>query len=93
MHQLFEVYARAGVFDAGEIHILVAAFDETWQAVQQSGASFASNGEAEAARDLIVLRVIAMARLGERDCGRLRDGALLYLAGMKGTTTGYAGAT
>jgi hypothetical protein len=29
-----------------------------------------------------------MARLGELDCGRLRDGTLLYLAQMKGTTTG-----
>ena len=71
---------------AEEICILTAAFDETWQAVQDSGGPFASNGEAEATRDLIALRIIAMARLGEVHCARLRDGTLLYLARMRGTT-------
>ena len=89
MHHLFEIYAQAGVFDAEEICILTAAFDETWQAVQE--APFASNGEAEATRDFIALRIIAMARLGELDCGRLRDGALLYLARTKETTAGNPG--
>ena len=79
-------YAQAGVFDAEEVRILTAAFDETWQAVQDSGGPFASNGEAEATRDLIALRIIAMARLGEVHCARLRDGTLLYLARMRGTT-------
>ena len=86
-------YAQAGVFDAEEVRILTAAFDETWQAVQDSGAPFASNGEAEATRDLIALRIIAIARLGELDCGRLRDDALLYLARMKATPTGNQGVT
>ena len=85
--------AQAGVFDAEEVCNLTAAFDETWQAVQDSGGPFASNGEAEATRDLIALRIIAMARLGELDCGRLRAGALLYLARMKGTTAGNPGVT
>jgi hypothetical protein len=93
MHRLLEIYAHAGVFDAEQIGILTAAFDETWQAVQGSGAPFASNGEAEATRDLIALRIIAMARLGELDCRRLRDGALLYLARMKGATSENLGGT
>jgi len=93
MHHLFEIYAQAGVFDAEEVRILSAAFDETWQAVQDGGGPFASNGEAEATRDLIALRIIAMARLGELDCGRLRAGVLLYLARMKGTTAGNPGVT
>ena len=75
MHHLFEIYAQAGVFDAEEVCNLTATLDETWQAVQ-----------AEATRDLIALRIIAMARLGEVHCARLRDGTLLYLARMKGTT-------
>jgi hypothetical protein len=66
----------------------MAAFDETWQPVQDSGGPFASDGEVEATRDHIALRIIAMARLGELDGGPLRDGALLYLARMKGTTAG-----
>ena len=93
MHQLFEIYAQAGVFDAEEVCILTAAFDETWQAVQDSGGPFASNGEAEAIRDLIALRIIAMARLGKVHCGRLRYGALPYLARMKGTTAENPGVT
>jgi hypothetical protein len=91
MHQLLEIYAQAGVFDAEELRILTAAFDETWQAVQDSGAPFASNGEAEATRDLIALRIVAMTRLGELDWGRLRDDALLYLSRMKETTRGSRG--
>jgi hypothetical protein len=77
MHQLLEIYAHAGVFDAEELRIPNAAFKETWRAVQDSGAPFASNGEAKATRDLIALRIIAMARLGKLDCGRLHDNALL----------------
>jgi hypothetical protein len=63
MPRLLEISAQAGVFDAEQVCILTAAFDETWQAVQHSGAPFASNGEAEATRDLIALRIIAMARI------------------------------
>jgi hypothetical protein len=84
MHQLLEIYAHAGVFDAEEVRILTAAFDETWQAVRNSGAPFASSGQAEAMQDLLTLRIIAMARPGERDTGRLRDDALLYLARTNG---------
>ncbi len=91
MHRLLEIYAHAGAFDAEQVRVLTAAFDETWQAVQDSGGPFASNGEAEATQDLIALRIIAMACVGELDCRRLREGALLYLARMKGTTTGNPG--
>src|SRR5215471_17176021 len=84
MHQLLEIYAHAGVYGPEEVRILTAAFDETWQTVQDSGAPFASSGAAEATRDLLALRIIAMARLGERDAGRLRDDALLHLARTNG---------
>jgi hypothetical protein len=85
MHHLLEVYAHAGVFDPEQVGILGAAFDQTWQAVQETGTPFASNGIAEATRDLVALRIIAMARLGELDCDRLREGVLRYLAEMKET--------
>jgi len=61
-----------GAFDPNEIRILVAAFDRAWESVQASGAL--SGAEAESAR------AIAAAKDGERDQGRLRDGALLALA-------------
>jgi hypothetical protein len=33
-----------GVFDEDAVRVLAAAFDGAWQVVQESGASFASNG-------------------------------------------------
>jgi hypothetical protein len=69
-----------GVFDEEAVRVLVAAFDAAWQAVQESGASFASNGEAEATRELLALRIIeAATSTGSRDHIHLRDDALLYL--------------
>jgi len=85
MHRLVEIYAHAGVFDPEQVGIVSAAFDQTWQAVQDTRAPFASNGAAEATGDVVALRIIAMARLGELDCDRLREGALRYLAEMKET--------
>ena len=37
-------------------------------------------GHAEAARELLALRIIEIAQLGERDPARLRADALAYLA-------------
>ena len=85
MHRLVEIYAHAGVFDPEQVRIVTAAFDQTWQAVQDTGTPFASNGVAEATGDVVALRIIAIARLGELDCDRLREGALRYLAEMKET--------
>ena len=85
MHRLVEIYAHAGVFDPEQVRLVTAAFDQTWQAVQDTGTPFASNGVAEATGDVVALRIIAMARLGELDCDRLREGALRYLAEMKET--------
>ena len=91
MHRLVEIYARAGVFDPEQVRIVTAAFDQTWQAVQDTATPFASNGVAEATGDVVALRIIAMARLGELDCERLREGALRYLAEMKQTATQFQG--
>jgi hypothetical protein len=67
-----------GAFDENDVRVLTAAFDATWQAVLDSGARFA-NGEAEATRELLALRIIEIARSGVRDRDQLRDDALLYL--------------
>ena len=69
-----------GVFDEDAVHVLVAAFDTTWQAVQEGGVSFASNGQAEATRELLALRIIEVAQsTGLRDHICLCDDALLCL--------------
>ena len=66
-----------GAFDPGEVRILVAAFDRAWESVQASGAI--SGAEAESARAVLAKHIIAAAKDGERDLGRLREGALLAL--------------
>jgi hypothetical protein len=72
-------HASEAAFDADEVQILVSAFDQAWKAVEESGAPFASEGNKAATRELLALRIIDIAQLGERDPNRLRDDALLYL--------------
>ena len=77
---LIRLKADEGVaFDPEEVRILVAAFDDAWKSVQSSGATFASEQEADVTREILALRIIAMARLGERDQRSLCDDALLHL--------------
>jgi hypothetical protein len=47
---------------------------------QTSGAIFETDGKAEAARAILAKHIIEAAKQGERDQGRLRDGALVALA-------------
>jgi hypothetical protein len=72
--------AAGGVFDPYTARILTAAFDDAWKSVQESGVTFPSNAHADATREILALRIIEMAQLGERDQRRLRDDALLHLA-------------
>jgi hypothetical protein len=67
------------VFDADDIQILVAAFDKAWEAVQASGVIYPKD-KVELVRAILAKHIIAAAEDGERDHGRLRDGALLALA-------------
>jgi hypothetical protein len=67
------------VFDADDIQILVAAFDKAWEAVQASGVIYPED-KVELVRAILAKHIIAAAEDGERDHGRLRDGALLALA-------------
>jgi len=69
-----------GVFDPDDIRILVDAFDKAWEAVQASGAIFDTKAKADTARAILAKHIIAAAQDGERDEGRLRDGALVALA-------------
>ena len=80
MLQLLAKHALARAFDDNEVPILMDAFDQAWKAVQDSGAPFASEGQASATREQLALRIIEVAQVGERDPNRLRNDALLYLA-------------
>jgi hypothetical protein len=88
MLRLLEKHAPTGAFDADEVRVLTGAFDQAWKTIETSGALFTTNGHAEATRDLLALRIIATAQLGERDVGRLRDDALEYLARTNLKSTG-----
>ena len=79
--------ALAGGFDDIEVRVLVEAFDEAWKRVQEGG-SFVGDGHAKATRELLALRIIEIAQLGERDPSRLRDDALAYLARTNLMSTG-----
>ena len=80
--------ALAGGFDDNEVQVLVEAFDEAWKRVQEDGGSPVGDGHAEATRELLALRIIEIAQLGERDSSRLRDDALAYLARTNLMSTG-----
>ena len=69
-----------GAFDPDEVRILVAAFEKAWASVQASGAVFDADAQAELARSTLAKHIIEAAKQGERDQGRLRDGALVSLA-------------
>ena len=86
--RILEERAPDGAFDAEEVRMLTQAFDQARRAVTESGAPFASAEHAEATRELLALRIIEMAQLGERDPNRLRDDALLYLARTNMKSTG-----
>jgi hypothetical protein len=67
------------VFDAEDMEILGAAFDKAWETVQASGVIY-DQDKVELVRAILANHIIAAAKEGERDHGRLRDGALLALA-------------
>jgi hypothetical protein len=69
-----------GVFDPDDVRVLVAAFDDAWRRLLDSGVAFESEREAEAMRDRLAKYIIDQARHGERDQRRLREGALLHAA-------------
>jgi hypothetical protein len=72
-----------GVFDPDDIRILIAAFDKAWEAVLTSGVVFDTKAKTDLARAVLARHIIAAAKVGEFDQGRLRDGALASLAQAK----------
>jgi hypothetical protein len=68
-----------GVFDPDDMRILVGAFDKAWEAVQTSGVIYPKD-KVELVPAILAKHIIAAAKDGERDHGRLRDGALVALA-------------
>ena len=88
MLRTFAKDALAGGFDDIEVRVLAEAFDEAWKRVQEDGGSLVGDGHAEVTRELLALRIIEIAQLGERDPRRLRDDALAFLAQTNLMSTG-----
>jgi hypothetical protein len=70
---------HVGVFNPDDVVILLAAFDKAWEVVQASGVRYPTD-KIEFVRAILAKHIIAAAKEGERDVGRLRDGALPALA-------------
>jgi hypothetical protein len=66
-----------GAFGPVEIRSLVSALDKAWEAVEASGTKFETRAHADSARTILAKHIIEAAKQGERDQGRLRDGALV----------------
>jgi hypothetical protein len=81
-------HALVGAFDEKEIRVLVEALDQAWAHLRNSGSALVEDGHAEATRELLALRIIEIAQLGERDPARLRDNALAHLARTSLKSTG-----
>jgi len=80
MQKLVGHFAGDGVFDPETVRIMGGAFDDAWQSLQASGATFGRDRYDPPLQELLARRIIEMARRGERNPRQLRDGALIYLA-------------
>jgi hypothetical protein len=69
-----------GAFGPHEIRTLVSALEQAWKSIQTSGATFDTAAHTEYARAILANHIIEAAKQGERDQGRLRDGALVAFA-------------
>ncbi len=82
MHGFIRQYAD-GVFEPEAVKILTDAFDDAWARLQASGAPFAGEEYALAARTIIAKRIIALAKEGQLDRQLLASVALIHLARQK----------
>jgi hypothetical protein len=57
------------------------AVEEAWRTLIETGSSFATKDQARVTQEVLALRVVDTARMGESDPVRLKEDALKYLAG------------
>ena len=79
MHDFIRRFGN-GAFYPAEVQILFAAFDEAWARLQSSGAPFAEEAYAAAAREILAKHIIMAAQKGERNPRQLTEDALFHLA-------------
>jgi hypothetical protein len=80
MRQYLQSDSNGGTtFDPDTVRVLGDALDGAWRTLQTTGVYFTSRGHAEATREKLALRLILVAKRGERDLDRLREDALEHL--------------
>jgi hypothetical protein len=79
MHQLLDLIRSSAAFDPETVAVLGSAFENAWQRIQASGNHFARPSYANGTREVIAKYIIDMAQRGERDPGKLSDGAVEFL--------------
>ena len=95
-------------FDLDTLQIMSVALDCAWYKLLVSGSALTASWRAEHTREALALQIVASARLGERDVGRLCEDALAHAQSLvsgrtvregvasgqtqKGTRLGYVAA-
>jgi hypothetical protein len=65
-------------FDPETLQIMGVAFDSAWYKLLVSGSALTASWRAEHTREALALQIVASARRGERDVGRLCEDALAH---------------
>ena len=87
MTTVYRVFERKP-FDPAIRDIMGLAFDTAWQKLLVSGTPIASSPYANATREALAIRIVDLAKSGERDVNRLRDDAVaLVLDAQRGPRT------
>jgi hypothetical protein len=66
-------------FDPATCEAMGLAFNTAWQKLLVSGTHLASSIYAAATREALAMRIIDLAKRGERDVNRLRDDAVAHV--------------
>jgi hypothetical protein len=72
------LFSSDAAFDRETADLISDAFSGAWQRVQISGYQFSRPGYADVMREVMAKHIVNLAEHGERDKGRLRDGAFHF---------------
>jgi hypothetical protein len=71
-------FVGANSFQPATLAVMAAAFDAAWHKLRSTGDILAAEFRACQTREAMALRIVAAARLGERDVSRLCDAAIAH---------------
>jgi hypothetical protein len=71
--------AQQRIFDPDTAHAMGLAFDTAWLKLLGSRSELAFSADADRTREELAMRIIDLAKDGERDANRLRDDAVAFV--------------